>query len=667
LRQGPRWGLALCLLGALAGPLQGRQVLSGHVRAALKSRPVVDAVPDTLVLHLAIGLPLRDPAGLAQLRRDLGDPASPRYRHFLSTAAFTAEFGPSLSDYQALIAFAQRQGFTVTRTYRSQALLGVSGPVAAVKRAFQVGLNRYRRDDGTLCFSVDREPSLDLDLPVAHISGLDDLVAPRSCLHAVPSAAAPAPGSGSGLHGHFLGDDLRVAYAGDVSLRGDGQQVGLLEFDTYPSADVSAYRAASGLSGTTALRNVYVDGLGPLTQPGGGLDEVVLDIDMVTALAPAATVVVYMGVNADDVLAAMADDASLPLQFSSSWYWGALSDNARNSLAQCAVQGQSFFQASGDQAAYVDGTSLYPNDSGSTVPLSGSIMDQPDVTVVGGTRLSMTGSGTGYASETTWYRDLAGSPMDLGSGGGISPDEPLPWFQLGVPGGASGASAQGRDLPDVSAVADDLMVYLTEPGASQASYAMAGTSASAPLWAGFTALVNQQAALQGLPALGAANAPLYSVAQSAGYAACFHDVADGSVNGPYHAVAGYDLCTGWGSPKGMALIHALLVPGLAGVAAAGAAGAGGGRLLTYPNPYRPSRSPWIKLSFPMSAAKAVLSVYDAGYRRVAQLALDESQAVLGAALYCGCDDGGKSLPPGTYYAVLQGGGAPLRCTFTVLP
>ena len=45
----------------------------------------------------------------------------------------------------------------------------------------------------------------------------------------------------------------------------------------------------------------------------------------------------------------------------------------------------------------------------------------------------------------------------------------------------------------------------------------------------------------------------------------------------------------------------------------------------------------------------------------------ESQAVLGAALYCGCDDGGKSLPPGTYYAVLQGGGAPLRCTFTVLP
>jgi subtilase family serine protease len=634
---------------------------------------VVDALPDDQVLHLAIGLTLRHPDELAALRRSLYDPSSPDFRRFLSPTQFAERFGPSPQDYQALLDFAESQGLRVTRTFTNRALLDVSAPAGVVKRALHVGFNRYRRSDGSLAFSVDREPSLDLELPVSHISGLDDLERPRSFLRTarLRGAAGPKPrtGTGSGETGYFQGGDFRAAYAPDISLQGHGQRVGLLELDTYYYSDIAAYESATGLTASAAPLNVYLDGLDGTSQPGDGEDEVVLDIDLAQAMAPAATVVAYMGWDPDDVLAAMADDPSVPRQLSSSWYWGALSANASASLAQCAVQGQTFFQASGDQGAYVDGQSIFPYTQGGTdfVPLASSIMDQPDLTVVGGTRLTMSGNGAAYVSETTWYKDVVGGAYDVGSGGGISPGLPLPLFQLGLANAANSASALRRNLPDVSAVADDILTYLTLPGDGQIPIGNAGTSAAAPLWAGFMALVNQQAGLSNQGPAGWINAAVYLTAGSPAYTACFHDIADLSVDGPYQAVAGYDLCTGWGSPKGLALANALLAPQASGYAAAHAAGVGGGRLLTYPNPYHPGGGRWLKLSFPPSTVPAVFSVFDLGYRRVAELQMDAGQAATGAALYNGCDDSGRGLPPGTYYAVFRADGAPLRCTFTVLP
>jgi subtilase family serine protease len=664
------FGTLFCALAA-AIPAPARQTLQGHLRPALAGRPVVDALPATQVLHLSLGLPLRDPAQLADLLRSLYDPASPDFRRFLSPPQFADRFGPSPADYQRLIDYARAQGFSVTRSFRSRALLDVSATAAVVGRALHVALNRYRRDDGSLCYSVDREPSLDLDLPLSHISGLDDLERPRPLMRAGPivrAAARPQSGSGSGSTGYFQGSDFRHAYAADVTLQGQAQQVGLLEFDTYNPGDVTAYEAATGLTASASPRNVYLDGQDAATPPGAGADEVVLDIDLAQAMAPQATVVVYMGLNPDDVLAAIADDPAQPSQLSSSWFWQAISQNSATALAQCAVQGQTFFQASGDQGAYVGGMSIFPFSPGGTdyVNVASSIMDQADTTVVGGTRLSMT-AGAAYVSETTWYRDLIGSPDNVGGGGGISPGLPLPLFQLGVANSANEASTQLRNLPDVSAVADDIVIDYTPPGGSRQAIGIAGTSAAAPLWAGFMALVNQQAALRNQSPVGWANAALYLVAGSPAYPACFHDIADNSMDGPYRAVAGYDLCTGWGSPKGMALINALLAPEASGYADSGEAGVGGGRLLTYPNPYHSGRAGWLKLSFPKASTASTFSVFDAGFRRVAQLQMDPDQGATGEGLYNGRDDSGRPLPPGTYYGVFKADGAPLRCVFTVLP
>jgi hypothetical protein len=91
-----------------------------------------------------------------------------------------------------------------------------------------------------------------------------------------------------------------------------------------------------------------------------------------------------------------------------------------------------------------------------------------------------------------------------------------------------------------------------------------GTSCASPLWAGFAALANQQAAAAGLPAIGFVNPAIYHLGTNSGYTACFDDIVAGNNTNNnathYLAVPGYDLCTGWGSPSGGSLIIALTQP-----------------------------------------------------------------------------------------------------------
>ena len=83
-----------------------------------------------------------------------------------------------------------------------------------------------------------------------------------------------------------------------------------------------------------------------------------------------------------------------------------------------------------------------------------------------------------------------------------------------------------------------------------------GTSLAAPLWAGFTALVNQQAAANGQPFVGFLNPALYAIGKSTNYQSCFHDITSGP-NGSFSAGPGWDACTGLGSPDGQELAGAL--------------------------------------------------------------------------------------------------------------
>jgi hypothetical protein len=125
---------------------------------------------------------------------------------------------------------------------------------------------------------------------------------------------------------------------------------------------------------------------------------------------------------------------------------------------------------------------------------------------------------------------------------------------------AGQGSTTMRNLPDVAMVGYYVLGFT---GGQSSAYS--GTSLAAPLWAAFTAIVNQQGVSQGLPPLGFVNPAIYAIAQSSNYSACFHDVTTGNNTNSssptkFYAVPGFDLCTGWGSPTGSNLMNALLTP-----------------------------------------------------------------------------------------------------------
>ena len=293
--------------------------------------------------------------------------------------------------------------------------------------------------------------------------------------------------------------------------------------------------------------------------------EVSLDIEMAISMATnLSKVIVYEAPislplsTSSDLLNRMASDNPAK-QISSSWIIG---DNASYDTAyqQMAVQGQSFFQASGDNGAYYT----------SNINLQQSA-DDTNITLVGGTTLSTTGAGGAYSSETVWNQYATGLGT-LGSGGGTNFNGvPIPIWQTGINMTTNLGSTTLRNVPDVAMTADNIVVVANN---GQQENDVNGTSCAAPLWAGFCALVNQQATNTLKPPVGFLNPALYAIGKGPNYAVAFHDITAGNntnaaVHDKYFAVPGYDLCTGWGTPNGQNLINALIPPDPLGIVPAG--------------------------------------------------------------------------------------------------
>jgi len=561
----------------------GLKQLHGHVPAAAQKLTAIGRLPATNELHLAIGVPLRDPAGLDKFLADVYDPASPNYRHFLTPEEFTARFSATAADYAAVKNFALTNGFKISGEHGNRLLLDVTAKAADVESAFHFKLNRFKHPtENRNFFAPDAEPTVDTALPVVDIQGLSDYSRPHPKLHKRDFKSI-APKNGSAPDGYsYFGDDFRNAYAPGTTLTGAGQQVGLLQFDGYYASDIAAYAAAAGGGRTNiVIQRVATDSYdGTPTSNGNG--EVSLDIEMAMAMAPGlAKIVVFEADpstgNANTILAAMVNSTNLAIkQFSSSWGWsGGPNTTTENYFKQMATQGQSYFNASGDGDAFVNGSNNDVNNSSQTTYPSGS----PNITQVGGTELTMNGNGVSYASETVWNdRTVNPNGGNWGSSGGISTNA-MPVWQQGISMAANGGSGSSRNVPDVALTAD--YCYVDEGNGSSASYG--GTSCAAPLWAGFMALVNQQATLSGQSSIGFINPAVYEIARESTYNLAFHDTTAGdntwsSSPNLFYAVPGYDLCTGLGTPAGTNLINALVNPdplvisSNAGFAAVGIAG-----------------------------------------------------------------------------------------------
>src|SRR5665213_1613056 len=272
-------GIGLAVLGFLTVSISqaaSLQQLRGHVPPEVFTALWAGDVEDSKSLRLAIGLPPRHPDELKNLIQNIYDPHSSQYHHYLTPDQFTQMFGPTLADYQKLRNFVESNGLAVVGTWPNRLLLDVAATAADVRRIFHVNLHYYQRADGTQFYAPDSEPSVDLDLPLSRVSGLDNAAAPHAnlVLKGMESITGnPLPGlkinlgTGTGAGGDYWGSDFRNTYVPCTSQTGSGQNIALFELDTYRASNITSYEKDTGI-GSPSLTKVAVGTA--ISRPGSG-------------------------------------------------------------------------------------------------------------------------------------------------------------------------------------------------------------------------------------------------------------------------------------------------------------------------------------------------------------------------------------------------------------
>jgi len=546
--------VALVPVVSIVCQAQPLPLLTRHVREVVlngQAKPV-GQLPLNQTMNLDVVLPLADPAGLASFLQELYDPASLIYRHFLTVPEFTARFGPSQGDYDAVVSFATANGFTVVGGTRDGMDVQIKGPVSAVQAAFHVTMSTYQDTAaGRTFYAIDREPTINLPFPLWHISGLDNDSNPHPMFvkksdylkaHGMDAEAGVSQATtGSGPSDSFLGSDMRAAYYGGTALTGAGQILGLFEFLGTDLTDLDTYFKNVDQTNNVPITLLSTDGTSTScvdSRAGGDCDDTEQTLDMTQAIGMApglASLVMYIGSTDTAIISAMTTHSPLPTTIGCSWGWTPADPSTLDPyFEKMAAQGQNFFAASGDSSTWSSRNEAWPADDANVVS-------------VGGTDLVTASAAGPWKSETAWSD----------SGGGISPDGiAIPsWQQLaGVINSSNKGSTTLRNGPDVSANAN-FSFYVCADQTTCTANEYGGTSFATPMWAGYIALVNQQLVANGESTIGFLNPTIYAQNVTSSYAADFHDITSGT-SGSYSAVVGYDLVTGWGSPN-TGLINAL--------------------------------------------------------------------------------------------------------------
>jgi kumamolisin len=553
-----RSSLGLALLGLTAGPAcaapsAGFMRLRDNVPQLVKQAERVGRHDPSHVLDVTIALKLHNSDQLDTYLKNLQDPESPQYHHFLTPAQFTALYGPTPAEVDALTKYLRQQGVHVTGVSSNRLLVHVKERSSVLEKAFNVTINDFSYD-GRKFYGTQQEPQFGTAVAgyIQSVGGLSNvakfrpLYAKQKSLHFNPPthgpagrinsspAATPAAVSNTAPAG-FSPQQIATAYNWpSITSTANGAGV-TIAIGTADSSNLSANDYA-GFWNQYSLPGHSVSVV-PVNGNRGATDgtiETALDVERAGAMAPGANIVVYDAASASDtdftaVYNAVAT-ANTAQVFTTSW--GAPESQTSvatmttdsNIFKQMAAQGISAFAAAGDSGS-ADGAS---GNNNADYPSS-----DPYITAAGGTHLVLTSSNTIY-SETAW----------VNSGGAQSVQFTEPSWQTGT-----GVPQNGyRNNSDLSMVADPSTGYSVLYGGSWAVYG--GTSFVAPQLAGLFAVKVSQA---GGTRQGLANALIYAAANSSNYANDFHDITSGS-NGAFSAGAGWDHPTGWGTPNATSLL-----------------------------------------------------------------------------------------------------------------
>ena len=491
---------------------------------------------------------LANRAGSKSLRAKT-DTDSLEKREYVSREALAAASGADTGDIAKIEAFAHDHHLSIGEVSLARRSIVLAGSVADLSSAFGVTLNQYATQDGQQYRG--RTGAVHVPAEIAEIVegvfGLDDR--PQARAHFQFRDGGPATGGPEAMRATavsqaHLPNEVAKLYNFPAA-NGSGQCVAIIELGGgYRTSDLKTYFKNHNLM-LPVISAVSVDGA--RNKPGSNADgEVMLDIEVVGAIASKARIVVYFAPNTDrgflDAITTAAHDVrNKPTVISISW------GGPENSWTAQAMQ--QYDRAFQDAAALGVTVCCASGDNGSSDGVSdGSAhtdfpASSPNVLACGGTRLL--GSGTAISQETVWNDD----PKQSATGGGVSDQFRLPAYQAKaqVPPSVNPGKHIGRGVPDISGDADPQTGYIIRVNGTES--VIGGTSAVAPLWAALTALLNQKL---GKP-LGFLNPLLYGSVAAAG---ALRDITAGD-NGQYKAGKGWDACTGLGSPNGVAILAAL--------------------------------------------------------------------------------------------------------------
>lgn len=509
----------------------GRLPVEGSDREPVPGAKKVGPVPTDQEVRVTIVVRRRGGAELPAV-----EGAAPA----LSREEFARKYGADPADLERVQKFAVDHGLEVRESDPARRSVVLAGPAETVARAFAVELDeyetegvRYRGRTGPVRVPAEIAPI------VTAVMGLDSRPQAKPHFRRLETeglAARTAQG--------FTPREIAGLYDFPTDLDGSGQKIALIELGGgYRDDDLKTYFESIGVP-TPTVTAVSVSGaLNNPTTANSADGEVVLDIEVAGAVAPGAEILVYFARNTDrgfhEAITTAVHDPRAPSVVSISWgapedsqFWTEQSRRTYDEAFQeAAIMGVTVFVAAGD-----NGSSDGVNDGNAHVDFPAA---SPHVVACGGTRL-IASNGT-IAEERVWETNGA-------TGGGVSGAFELPaWQQDTRVESANPPHGTGRCVPDVSGDADPETGYRVRVDGDE--MVIGGTSAVAPLWAGLIALANQKLERP----VGYLNPTLYS---SETLRSTFRDITDGS-NGAYAATAGWDACTGFGSPAGKDLLTAL--------------------------------------------------------------------------------------------------------------
>ncbi len=530
---------------------------------------VVGSLPTSATVLVTVAVPLLNLGLASSLEAAISNPQSPDFRHFLSQQTIQQDFLP-VAQYQSTLSYLQSHDFTIWNT-AEDSIIVASATVAQMQSSLGLSFQMY--SNGTASYySAFGSPTLSgiyvyssnaTILLVNHPSITVGTQSATGMVSQIPQNSEGVPNVTSPIEGIQMPSLLSTYNAASLVANGDngkGKTIGIFEFGgtPYMSEELQEYDSLTGLANPPSFTTVPV---GPY-DPNLGTAEVEeeLDVEASHAMAPGASIIVYVGNDALNwaPIIAVVDEQDAVNVLTQSWllFESLLSNDGPGVydfnvllgdqyFLLGSLEGITFSAASGDRGAV--GYAGQPLGSQSWPATS------PYVTAVGGTQTYLTFDGTKVVSskQTAWsnYPFEPNQANYGGSTGGVDALEPKPWYQDGLATPAS--YPNGRLVPDLSLQAAlfpaSYVLVDSREVSSSTGYTIllvGGTSESTPLLAGLVCDIDT--AIGG--SLGLINPFIYQVAQSSSYTKYFTPITYG-FNGAWVDSSGYNLVNGWGAPN----------------------------------------------------------------------------------------------------------------------